>query len=58
MERELKVALKNRVKQQVMDAVLDKNPIEVPGAFVDQEVNAMRGQMLQQFGGNFDPSST
>ncbi len=59
MGRELKQAVKNRIKQQVMDAVLDKNTIEVPSALVDQEVNTMRQQMLQQFGGgaqmeNFD----
>lgn len=55
MARELKAALKNRVKQQVMDAVLEQNTIEVPGALINQEVNTMRQQMLQQFGGSLDP---
>ena len=59
MERELKHARKNRVKKQVMDAILEKNPIEIPGALIDQEINVLRRQMLQQFGGgmpleNFD----
>jgi trigger factor len=61
MQRELKAALKNRLKQQVMDGVLEKNDIEVPSALVDNEVNVMRQQMFQQFGGgqameNFDTS--
>lgn len=61
MHRELKQALKNRVKTQVMDAMIEKNTIELPKALVDQEVGVMRKQMLQQFGGgaqleNFDES--
>ena len=51
MQRELKQALKNRVKTQVMDAILEKNEVEVPQALIDQEVNVMRQQMFQQFGG-------
>ncbi|NRB41377.1 MAG: trigger factor, partial [Pseudomonadales bacterium] len=61
MQRELKAALKNRIKQQVMDGVLAKNEIEVPSALLENEVNVMRQQMFQQFGGgqameNFDTS--
>jgi trigger factor len=61
MGRELTQALKNRVKTQVMDAVLEKNDIQVPQALVDQEISVMRQQMMQQFGGqaqemNFDES--
>lgn len=51
MERELKQALKNHTKKQVLDAVLEKNDIDVPKALIDQEINAMRRQTLQQFGG-------
>jgi trigger factor len=51
MGRELKQALKNRIKQQVLDAVLEKNTIEVPKALLSQEIDAMRRQMFQQFGG-------
>lgn len=61
MGRELTQALKNRVKTQVMDAVLEKNEIQIPKALLDQEISVMRKQMLQQFGGqaqemNFDES--
>lgn len=51
MERELKQALKNHTKKQVLDAVLEKNDIEVPNALIEQEIDAMRRQTLQQFGG-------
>ena len=52
MSREMKNAVEAKVKQQVMDAVLDAhNALELPKALVDQEVSAMRNQMLQQFGG-------
>ena len=61
MQRELKAALKNRLKHQVMDGVLEKNEIEVPAALLENEINVMRQQMFQQFGGgqameNFDTS--
>lgn len=59
MQNQLKQALQTRVKSQVMDALLEKNTIEVPKALVDQEINAMRQQMFQQFGGqaqNIDES--
>ena len=52
MSREMKNAVEAKVKQQVMDAVLDAhNALELPKALVDQEVSAMRNQMFQQFGG-------
>ncbi len=52
MARELKNAIQSRVKQQVMDAILDAHDtLEIPRALVAQEVDAMRNQMFQQFGG-------
>jgi trigger factor len=52
MKRELKNAVTASVKKQVMDAVLATyEDISVPKALVDQEINAMRQQMFQQFGG-------
>ncbi len=52
MARELKGAVRGKVKQQVMDALLAAHDtLEVPRALVAQEVDAMRGQMFQQFGG-------
>ena len=52
MARELKNAVQGKVKQQVMDAVLEAHEsLEVPKALVDQEIDVMRNQMFQQFGG-------
>ena len=52
MARELKNAVENKVKQQVMDAVLDAHDgLEVPQALIQQEIGALRNQMFQQFGG-------
>ncbi|MDG2916262.1 trigger factor [Bisgaard Taxon 10/6] len=52
MQRELKNALTSRVKQQVIDGLLAENAIEVPFAAVDQEIEVLRGQAAQRFGGN------
>lgn len=57
MERELKQALKHRVKQQVLDAMLAKNAIDVPKSLIEQEINVMRRQMFQQFGGGNMPNN-
>jgi trigger factor len=52
MARELKNAVQAKIKQQVMDAVLEAHKaLEVPKALVDQEIGGMRNQMFQQFGG-------
>ena len=52
MARELKNAVQSQLKQQVMDAVLGAHDgLEIPKALIAQEVDAMRGQMFQQFGG-------
>ncbi|MEO1079147.1 MAG: trigger factor [Pseudomonadota bacterium] len=52
MARELRNAVTARVKQQVMDAVIDAYAgLEVPSALVAQEIDSLRQQMFQQFGG-------
>jgi trigger factor len=52
MARELKNAVEAKVKQQVMDAVLEAHAaVEIPQALVSQEVDVLRNQMFQQFGG-------
>lgn len=55
MERELRQAIKSKVKTQVMDGLLAANPIEVPKALIENEVNRLRLQAVQQFGGNIKP---
>jgi trigger factor len=52
MARELKNAVESKIKQQVMEALtLAHESVEVPRALVSHEIDAMRKQMLQQFGG-------
>ena len=55
MDRELRQAIKSKVKNQVMDGLLAANPIEVPKALLENEVNRLRVQAVQQFGGNIKP---
>lgn len=58
MERELARAIRAVNKQQVVDGLLAKNEIDVPSALVDQEIDRLRQQAVQQFGGAqyMDPS--
>ena len=52
MVRELKNAVESKVKQQVMDAVIEAHTgMDIPQALIAQEVDALRNQMFQQFGG-------
>ena len=53
MEREVSQTVENRVKQQVMDALLEKNSVDTPTALVEQESQNLAKQMaanLQQQG--------
>ncbi|MGM3161315.1 trigger factor [Dickeya undicola] len=52
MERELKGAIRNRVKSQVIDGLVKANDIDVPAALIDNEVDVLRRQAAQRFGGN------
>ncbi|MBS9441061.1 trigger factor [Photorhabdus heterorhabditis] len=52
MERELKNAVRNRIKSQVIDGLVKANEIEVPAAVVDGEIDVLRRQSAQRFGGN------
>ena len=58
MKRELDSAIKGKVRDQVMDGLGDNNDFDLPQALIDQEVNRMRQEAVQQFGGGtqFDPS--
>ena len=58
MERELRQAVKGKVKNQVMGGLLASNNIDVPSPLVAQEVDRMREQAARQFGGaqgGYDP---
>ncbi len=52
MERELSERIKGLEKEQVMDALLEANPIDVPQALIQQESQAL----LQQTKANMQQS--
>ncbi|MGV6807102.1 MAG: trigger factor, partial [bacterium] len=58
MERELKNALANKLKQRIVSKLVELHDFVVPTALVKNEINGMKQQMLQQFGGGagFDAS--
>lgn len=50
MERELEFALKDKVKNQVMDTLVDNNNVELPDALLSQEVERLKQQAISQMG--------
>ena len=52
MERELKGAVRNRIKSQAIDGLVNANNIDVPAALIDGEIDVLRRQAAQRFGGN------
>lgn len=51
MDRELERAVRNDVKNQVIEGLVAANEIAVPAALADQEIDRLRQQAVQQFGG-------
>jgi len=58
MEKELKAAIATKVKNQVLDGLAETNDVLVPQALIDSEIDRMRREAIQQFGGQqqIDPS--
>ncbi|MDF7671358.1 trigger factor [Orbaceae bacterium ESL0721] len=52
MERELKATIRNKIKAEVIEGLLKNNPIDVPAALVDREIDQLRQQAVNRFGGN------
>lgn len=52
MERELKNAIRNRIKNQVIDGLINANEFDVPARLVEGEIDVLRRQAAQRFGGN------
>ena len=57
MERELGQAVKAKVKDQVIKGMLAMHELDVPKALVAQEVDVLRQQAMQRFGGQMDPAN-
>jgi trigger factor len=51
MERELENAISNNLKQQIVEGMVAANEVELPGSMVEEEINRMKQEALQQFGG-------
>jgi trigger factor len=54
MERELKQAISNKVKNDVVDALLNSTEFDVPTSLIDQEIDRLRQDAVQRFGGQMD----
>lgn len=52
MQRELAQVISSKVKQQVMDGLVEGHEFDIPGALLEQEINQQKQQALQQFGGD------
>ena len=50
MRREADDKIRSDVKEQVMDALLAANPIDVPKALIDQEAHAMQHEAMRRMG--------
>jgi trigger factor len=51
MERELRQRISDKLKTQVLDALLETNPIEVPQAMIDQAAINLRESLTRSLGG-------
>ena len=51
MERGLRQAIKGKTKTQIMDGLLATNQVDVPKALLSSEIDRLREQAVQQFGG-------
>jgi trigger factor len=51
MEKELAQAINNRLKAQVMEGLLASNQVELPSSLVSGEIDKLRQEAIQQFGG-------
>jgi trigger factor len=58
MRRELKTAGRNKLKNKIMDGLVEAVDAEIPDALVGGEIEQLRQQAMQQFGGgqNIDPN--
>jgi len=57
MVRELNQALKNSVKDKVLNALVENNEIEIPKALVEEEIVLLRKQAMERYGKEMDPEN-
>ena len=51
MERELRNAIRTKVKNRIMNQLFELTKVELPAALVTNEITNLKQQMVQQFGG-------
>ncbi|NKB31646.1 MAG: trigger factor [Pseudomonadales bacterium] len=58
MKREMSTASRNKLKNKIMDALLNEVDVSVPDALLSTEIQQLKGQAMQQMGGGqgSDPS--
>ncbi|SHK41976.1 trigger factor [Marinobacter antarcticus] len=54
MERELKQAVSNKVKNDVVDGLLETTEVDIPATLSDQEIDRLRKEAVERFGGQVD----
>ncbi|KPK59607.1 MAG: trigger factor [Gammaproteobacteria bacterium SG8_31] len=54
MRRELEQTVQSRLKEQIMQGLLDRNEVELPGSLVDDEIRSLREAAARRMG--VDPS--
>ena len=57
MARELNQAIKAKVKEQVIEGLLEANELDLPKALITQEVDVLRQQAMQRYAGQMDPKN-
>ena len=57
MTRELTQAVKAKVKEQVINGLLEGHEVGLPSALVAQEIDVLRQQAMQRFQGQMDPNN-
>lgn len=55
MERELAEVTRVKMRDQLLEALYRDNPLEVPRALVEEQVQQLGRQLLQRLGGQADP---
>ena len=50
MEREAKTKVDGDVREQVMEGLIEKNPIDIPQAMVQEEMHTMQHEAMQRLG--------
>ena len=50
MERELKTATRNKMKNSVMNALVESSDVSIPKALVETEIANLKSQAIQQMG--------